>query len=154
MPGRQRLQKAGEALAIGFEPARQLEHDRAEFFRERLDPREEPKNPLLRLLEALHVGQIAAALAGEDEALRRRLAPAAEGRDLDQPVEGAVDLDRVEALGIAAQLLDPFAHAARIERPAPMLVAPARRPDEAASLSHGYGSFARRVAVLCPPLDE
>ena len=75
--------------------------------------------------------KIAAALAGEDEA-RRRL-PRASRPNVsarDQPVEGAVDLDRIEPLGVEGKLIASLAMQRwRVERSAPVPVAPARRPD-------------------------
>jgi hypothetical protein len=125
MVGRECLQERRESGANGFEPTRQLEHDRPKLVLERLDPFEEAPDALLGILEALHVREIATALAGEHEAFGRRLAPAAEGVDLDQSVEGAVDLDRIEPLGVEAELIAALCHAARVERATPVPIAPA-----------------------------
>jgi hypothetical protein len=58
---------------------------------------------LLGLAEPLHVRQVSADLDGEHETGRRLLDPARHGFGLRQPVEGRVQLDRVEVAGVVVE---------------------------------------------------
>jgi len=57
------------------------------------------------LLEHLRVGELLPQLGGEAEVVRHPGRPAARGLGAGRPVEGAVDLDRVEVLGVEAELV-------------------------------------------------
>jgi hypothetical protein len=79
---------------------------------------------LLAVLQPLHVGQKSAALAGEEEAIRRLLAPGPADLRPGEAIEGAVDLDAFKPARVVGELL-PLAHLVRIERPPPVPVDPA-----------------------------
>jgi len=81
-----------------------------------------------QILQAADVGHVAARLYREDETGRRRLDPVLDRRALLQPVEGRVDLDRVEDLGVALQPA-PLRQALGVEAAAPVAVAPAGATD-------------------------
>jgi len=113
-----------------MEVARELPEDRPELARlsERLDRLEEPAESAFRLEQALDVGDVTADLDRELEVTGGPFGPAANRRFGGQPVEGVVDLDRVEDLGVAlepAPLGQPFG----VENAPPIAVVPARAAD-------------------------
>lgn len=55
------------------------------------------------LAQALHVGQVAARLDREEEVARNLLDPTLDRLAFRQAIEGGVDLDRVEDLGVALE---------------------------------------------------
>jgi hypothetical protein len=134
----QAVEEPGQALRLRSEGLGQLEQDRAELRREGGHPLEVALEAVAAVGEPLHVGEETAALAGEDEVVRRLLAPGGEGRARDQPVEGAVDLDRGEAPGVEGQLL-LCRQSVRIKRPTPVPVAPARGADPRTPARHRDG---------------
>jgi hypothetical protein len=80
------------------------------------------------LTQSLHVGQVATCLDREEEVARDLLDPPFDRGELRQPVEGGVDLDRVEDLGVALQPA-PLRQPVRVEATAPVPIAPARATD-------------------------
>jgi len=91
------------SLGVAVPSRRELKQHGAELVAEGLQPLDEPRHVVSRVLELLHVGDIAAGLGGEDEASRHRLAPAHEGAFARHLVEGVVDLDADEVPGIVGQ---------------------------------------------------
>ena len=112
------------------EPGVVLEQDAAELAREleRLDRRAElGKGAVGRL--ALVEGHRRARLDVEGELVRRPLGPAPRHVGVGQRVEGRVDLDDVEALGVVAQARGGRRDAAWVPRLEQALVGPAARPE-------------------------
>src|SRR3954470_18984916 len=129
-PGRQQVEGGGERVVVALEPLRQLPQDRAELRRpdERLDALVEAPDALLDVAQLLHVDEVAARLEGEHEPGGRLLDPPRDRVAGGEAVEGRVDLDRVEDLGIAPQPAR-LAHALRVEDAAPRAVLPAAAAD-------------------------
>src|SRR5262249_37425310 len=65
--------------------------------------REEAANRLGRVLELLHVREVAAGFHGVHESARRAAPPRGKSRRLRQPIKRVVDLDRVDALRVVVQ---------------------------------------------------
>src|SRR3954454_17973855 len=129
-PGRQPVERGRERVVVALEPLRQLPEHRAELRRagERLDALVEAPDALVDVAELLHVDEVPARLQRGDE-VRRRLPPPARARVArGEPVEGRVDLDRVERLGVAPQPLR-LAHPLRVQDAAPAAVLPAAAAD-------------------------
>jgi len=99
------LQGRGEDGIVAVEVRGQLPEHRTELaaLAQRLQWVPEALQTLLDPLQPFHVGEEAAALHREEEAGRRPLYPAFDNLALDQPVEGVVDLDGVEDLGVALE---------------------------------------------------
>jgi len=129
-PGGQTPERGGEALVVAVKPLRQLPEHRAELrgFYERLDPLVEALDPLLHVLEVLHVREKATRLDGKEETRRGFLHPVRHRRARRQTVEGVVDLDCVEKSSV---VFEPTAsrQTLRINRLPPMRVVPARAAD-------------------------
>src|SRR3954447_18655573 len=126
---RHQLQRSGEDGVVAGEVLGQLPEDRAELaaLAQRLQRVPEASEALLDPPQPFHVGEVAAPLDSEEEARRRALDPAFDDLALDQPVEGVVDLDGVEDLGVAlepARRRHPLVDAAP-----PGVVGPARAAD-------------------------
>jgi hypothetical protein len=104
-PAWQRLERIRQPLVVAMEVRRQLPEDRAELRRpdERLDPLVEPFDPAAEVGEPPQVREVAARLDREREARRRLLDPARDGLAPREPVEGRVDLDRVEERRVVLQ---------------------------------------------------
>src|SRR4051794_34158019 len=115
---RHRSEGGSKPLVVAVEGLGELPEDRPELARlaQRRDRVEEPAEAPLRLGQPLDVGDIATHLHRERESLRRALGPAADRALARQPVEGGVDLDRVEDLGVALEPA-PLRQALRIEDP-------------------------------------
>src|SRR3954469_1663153 len=128
--GRQQVEGGGERVVVALEPLRQLPQHRPELRRadERLDALVEAPDPLLDVAQLLHVDQVAARLEREHESGRRLLHPPRDRVARGQAVEGRVDLDGVEDLGVAGEPAR-LAHALRVEDPAPRAVLPAAAAD-------------------------
>src|SRR5579862_3985959 len=126
----QRLEELSEAVIIPMKAGRELPQDRPGTRFQLIGALEEAGDALGRVFQALDVGDEAAALDGEPETFRRALPPTFEGLRFGQTVEGVVDLDGVETLGVE---LEPGAlrQAFGIKDLAPMVVDPARaaNPD-------------------------
>src|SRR5215210_103489 len=129
-PLRQRRERGGQPLVVPLEGRRQLPENGAHLRRrhERRDPLVEERDPRLQAGEPLDVRDVAAHLHGEEEAGRAPLGPATHGRDIREPVEGVVDLDRVEEPRVVAKPL-LGRQALRIDQLAPVGVVPARAAD-------------------------
>jgi hypothetical protein len=82
-----------EAGQIDVHGGRQLPQDRVEAVAERLDPFDEPGEPVLGVEQATHVGQVPAPFDHEAEGVGHPGPPALDGLDGRQAVEGVVDLD-------------------------------------------------------------
>src|SRR3954454_11238762 len=138
-PGRQQVEGAGERVVVALEPLRQLPQHRPELRRadERLDALVEAPDPLLDVAQLLHVDEVAARLEREHEPGRRLLHPPRDRVARGEAVEGRVDLDGVEDLGVAREPAR-LAHALRIEDAAPRAVLPAAAAD-AHGLRRGRG---------------
>ena len=80
--GTQRLQKGGKALHVQGPMLGELEQDRAKLLTQAGRPIHQPGNRLLRVFELLHMGDIPAALDGEQEAFRCLLSPGLKHRTL------------------------------------------------------------------------
>jgi hypothetical protein len=133
--GGQLTEGAGEPVVVAPKGARKLPEHRAHLWRscERLDSLVEALQTRPEIGEALHVGQVAAHLDGEDEPRRALLDPTGDSRAVREPVEGVVDLDRVKELRV---VLEPAARRQplRVHAPAPVLIVPAGAADP--DLSH------------------
>src|SRR3954464_3263016 len=141
--GRQQVEGRGERVVVALEPLRQLPEDRPELRRadERLDALVEAPDALLDVAQLLHVDEVAARLEREHEAGRRLLHPPRDGVARGEAVEGRVDLDGVEDLGVAREPAR-LAHALRIEDAAPRAGMPAAAA-EAPGLPRGRGPGGR-----------
>src|SRR5436190_9617230 len=128
--GRQEGQYLGEPLVVAVEALWELPQDRAELGRadERLDRLVEAPEAVAHVAQPTDVGQVAAGFDGEQEALRGRLDPPPHRLRRGQAVEGRVDLDRVEPLGVAGQPAW-LAEALGVELPPPGVVVPAGAAD-------------------------
>ncbi len=129
-PRRKLLQGRGEALVVTVEVGGELPQHRAHLRRldERLDPLVEALEPATKVGEPLHVGQVTARLDREQESGRCLLDPPGDGSAGGEPVEGVVDLDRVEQRRV---VLEPPGgrKALRIDPAAPVVVVPAGTSD-------------------------
>ena len=126
---RQHLQERLQASAIHLEARRQLEQDRPAFRAECLQPRLHQVEAVVGLLaQPLPMGDELGRLPGEQEAVRRLLAPRPHGVQRRRAVERAVDLGGAEA---AAVMAEPglLRHLLGIERPAPAVIGPAGGAD-------------------------
>ena len=134
-----------QPVVVAVEILRQLPQQRSELARapQRLDVLVEPLDPRPHVGEPLHVGQIAARLDREQEALGGLGRPPLDGGQRWQPVEGVVHFDGVERLRV---MLEPAPRwqPLGVEALAPVTVVPTRAadPDRLAVQSHG-GDFAR-----------
>ena len=80
-------------------------------------------------LQALDMGEVAADLHGEDEVGRRFFDPPRDHLNAREPVEGGVDLDRPEPVGVVREPLRCW-QAGRVENAVPpVLVVPAGAAD-------------------------
>lgn len=146
---RQFREEAGEAfevLVVLREARRQLPEDRAGAIAERLQAAEIFSQAFARVAQPADVREVAAAFDGENEALGRALAPAADHLERRQPIERGVDLDGREVPHVVAELV-LFRPALRIEVSGPFLVDPAARADPDASVLHA--SIDRRNRNEC-----
>src|SRR4029453_12708866 len=145
-PRREQGERASEPVVVAPEVGRELPDDGAELARldERLDALVVAPDSLGEALKPLDVGQVATRLGGEGEPRWRLLDPARDGVAGGQPVEGRVDLDRVEHLRVALEPA-PLGQALRIERAAPAVVLPPRAAD--ADGPHGEGRGRREVST-------
>src|SRR4051812_23051002 len=127
---RQRAEGALQTLIVAVEVLRELPEERAELpaVGERLERLEEALDIRVQRLQPLDVRQVATGLDGEDETRRALLHPALDRRGGGQPVEGVVDLDRVEALGVVREP-PALRQALGIETLAPVRVGPAGAAD-------------------------
>src|SRR5437868_5478923 len=91
---RQLVEETGQPIGIGPVHLRRKlpEHDR-ELAAQAQDQVEIPIDPWTRILEALHVREVAASLGGEAEAARGAFAPTVHRRRGRQAIEGRVQLD-------------------------------------------------------------
>jgi len=104
-PRGQDAQRTRQKLLVASEVGRELPDDRPELLgaNEWLDPLVITSDPLLDLAQPPDVGQVAARLGGEQEILWGVLDPARHGIARREAIEGRVDLDRVEHLGVARE---------------------------------------------------
>src|SRR5207248_7055067 len=106
----------------------ELEKDRPELLLEARRAVHQALQRLLGLLQLPHVGEVAAALHGEEKAVGRLAAPGLEDGALRQAIEGEIDLYGPEILGVEWQL--PLARQlVRVEGAQPVLVDPAGGAD-------------------------
>src|SRR5215468_2743020 len=91
---RQQSEEGPEIVGVELPEWRELPEDRAELVAELEHAAfEEPVDPLAGLGELAAVDDVAVALHGEDEVVRRGIAPFAKARRRLRAVERAVDLD-------------------------------------------------------------
>src|SRR4029077_12875660 len=95
---RQLLERRAEAIVVALDARRELPQDRSHLrrVRERLDRLEIALRVPAHLAPPLDVRYLATPLDGEPKAARRLLHPSLDRGLGRQPVEGVVDLDRVE----------------------------------------------------------
>src|SRR3954469_21082235 len=127
--GRQQLQRRGEDGVVAVEIFRQLPEHRPQLaaLAQRLQRLPESLQTLIDPPQPFHVGEVTAALYREGEAGRSPLGPALDHLALDQPVEGVVDLDGVEDLGVA---LEPTRRGnAFVDAAPPGVIRPTRTAD-------------------------
>src|SRR4051795_3814016 len=144
-----------------MECLRELPEDRPHPLRlaERLQRLPEAGDSLLHPPQAANMRQVATRLDREQEPRRGLLHPCFDGLATGQPVEGRVDLDRVEGLRVVLQpaaLGQPL----RVERAAPVAIAPTRaadpdRPHLRRASAAGAGDRALELALahLRAPFD-
>lgn len=113
---------------------RELEEGGPELQSERLDPVEEPFDGFRRVAQAPDVGEVAADLDDEAEALGRFRCPALDGAAGREPVEGAVHLHRGESRGVGRQPSSSRRPAVEVVPPAPVLPAGSSDPNHGAPL--------------------
>ena len=141
---RQRLQKrfeTGEAHRRQWPARRQLIKDRPERRAEQFCARKEELERTLGILELLHVRQIPARFQGVYEPARHAPAPGSESRGVGQPIEGVIDLNGIEALGVVLQP-PALRQVGRIEVATPMFVLPSGASD-----AYGWGKFFRHLRL-------
>ena len=128
--GRKLVQRRAQALQVASEVPGQLPQDRPQLagVDQRLDPLVEALHALLEVGEAFDVRQVAARLYREQEVGRSLRRPVRDGVTRRQPIEGRVDLDRVEEGGVVLEP-PPRRHACRIHPLTPVAVVPARAAD-------------------------
>src|SRR2546423_6675713 len=103
--GRQQANEALEALEVQVEVRLELKEDRTKLGAE---PAGCVNNQVDRFrldCQPLDMGDVAAALDGEKEARRRLLRPANKALPRRPPIEGVIELDRVQVLGVESELL-------------------------------------------------
>jgi hypothetical protein len=101
----QLVERRGEQVVVAVEILRQLPEHRAQppSAAQGIERLPEARDRVGDLAQPLHVGQVAARLDREEEVAGDLLDPSFDGRALRQPVEGRVDLDGVEDLGVALE---------------------------------------------------
>ena len=118
-----------ESIEVDLEGRRKLKKDRPESIAQDRCALHQVVDRTLRVVEPLDVRQVSTGLYPEHEPVGHGMAPATERRRRRHPVEGHVELDRVEVLG---EVREPIAalDEPRVERSAPVLVVEAGGPDE------------------------
>jgi hypothetical protein len=136
---RQKVEEGLEAGSVEGKLWRELPEHGAELRPQREHTGgEEVGQGLLHVAQLQHVGDVAAALDGEDEILGRLLDPVEEAGGALQRVEGAVDLDRREERCGVGQL-SLLRQRGRVEPATPALVVPAGDADANAAGRGGCG---------------
>src|SRR5215211_5272289 len=128
--GRKLREGTPQPLIVALEVLRKLPQDGAELRRrgERLDPLPERLDAAVEVGEPLDVGEIAARFDCEGEAGRTALDPARHGAGGGKPVEGVVELNRVESLRVE---LEPSTRGCPAVQPVlPVAVVPPRAADQ------------------------
>ncbi len=143
VPLRQQREETPEPVPIGAQHGRQLEQHRAELFSQSRHAAEDEVEALLYAAELLHVGDEAGGLPGEEEILRRALAPRRHGFFGGEAVERVVDLRRGEAGPIVSEEVRGLERGG-IEWPAPGGVVPARGTDAQRARHQGIRPSGRR----------
>src|SRR5439155_12818940 len=146
-PRREELQEAAQAREVLVEIGRKLEEQRPELAAHRLGRAQEIVELLGYVGQSLLVRDALGGLQDEDESIRGLRRPAGQQVAVRHPVEGVVDLDGGEALGVEAQHLR-LLHLLRIERALPLLVAVAARPDQNPHVDRLYGASSQAEAAL------
>ena len=121
-------QERVETGDVSTPPRRELDEVRAQRRPEPLNSVEVVRQPALGVGQLPAMGAIGPDLHGVLEPGRRLGGPLLNGRHGRQPVEGAVQLDRVEALGVAGEPTTGW-ESVRIHQAAPVAVLPARATD-------------------------
>src|SRR5207237_1116420 len=127
LAGKRREETLEPRKVLPVHLGRKLPEDRPQLVPEAQHELEVAVEPLPRLLEPLEMGEVAAPLASEEEALGRALSPAVDHGSGRKPVEGGVQLDGIEDLGEARE--PALRRYPRIEQVLPVLVDVAARPD-------------------------
>src|SRR5665647_3414885 len=132
---RQSCKRVREPLVVALERRWKLPEDRPHLraVEQRLEPLGETLEPGAELEQALDVREVPRSLDREEEARRRDALPVGDGVAAGQPVEGAVDLDRVE---VPRVVLEPRARreaAVELVLPAGVVPAGAAYADRAAA---------------------
>ena len=123
------LDEIGQAILVRVEAPRQLQQHGTAFLAENLKPGHQERDRVLRTrLETLPMGDELGRLPGETKRRGRAVVPSLHRLNRWRAIEGAVDLGCVELLRIPGEpvlLRDVL----RVERPAPVLISPAGRPN-------------------------
>ncbi len=99
------VEKVCQPLVIAFEVGRQLKEDRPELVFEQLATIDEVAGQLVHVLQPALVGDALIGLDGESETVRCAVAPPFQQACGGEAVEGVVDLDCGESLGVELEEL-------------------------------------------------
>lgn len=131
-PGREEVakhfEKRGEILELLTVEVAQLEQGTAEFLTKWFDGDDERIDLVLAVSKLLVVGDRARHLQGEPEIIRGPIAPGSDHFWGRRAIEGAIDLDGLEAIGVILQKIAGV-ETWRVERPCPVWIAPAAATD-------------------------
>src|ERR1700732_2689138 len=134
-----------QALEVEMEVCLQLEEDGSELV---VKPECRIHDQVDRLLfdrEPLDVGDVAAAFDRKRKAWRRLLSPGLEALPWRLPIEGVVELDRVEVLRVEREVLSRR-HLVRVEHLPPVRVRPARTTDT--DIPRHSSAILRKIAAI------
>lgn len=120
-----RPKRGGVCPQVGGE----LEEDRPRPFPWPTQDVLEPPDWFPSVAKPFDVGYVPARLDGNDEIVRHRITPRTDGLGPRQVVEDAIDLNRLESLGVVGQPAG-FGKIVGIEAALPVVVLPSGRPDE------------------------
>ncbi len=128
MLGIQDLQQGFQAFGIASPAGRELEQDGAQPVAETGNASEKSGDTLLRILELLHVGDVAAGLGCEQKTRWHRIAPPFHRMFPGKVVERAVDFDAAEVTAVVFEQC-PLGQIRGVEGAPPVGVGPAGGAD-------------------------